>query len=450
MDEFILKVGRAIDSNSLDPLSDCTSADVIVALSGGADSVALLIALKALGYKCVAAHCNFHLRGTESDRDMEFANSMAKIYAKDYKCVNFDVETYKNTHGISAEMACRELRYDWFRKLSEEYGGIPVAVAHHRDDNEETLFLNLLRGTGITGLCGMKYRNDIFIRPLLNIGRKDILDFLQRNGIQFVIDSSNLKNDVKRNRLRNVILPVIREQFPDADSGILHTMDDLLRNNSLYIEVVSIMGKRYVDENGRINVASMVGEIENSAMLLYELIRDKGFSFLQAQDVVRFPLVSGRLFYSRKYKALLDRGILILSYNEEIQENIITFQIGEDGKGAPVPFSSKFVSRGEMRPDRSGNTLYLDASMLNDAPVFTLRGWRNGDRLHPFGMKGSRLVSDIMTDAKLSLNDKKRVRVLEVNGRLLWVVGLRTSSYYPVTANVDKVLCITYGRDDRF
>lgn len=445
MDEFFLKVERNIASESLIKSSVDDAPDVIVALSGGADSVALLVALNVLGYKCVAAHCNFHLRGEESDRDTDFAQSISKIYAVNFRCVHFDVENYKKNHGVSTEMACRELRYDWFRELSGEYGGIPVAVAHHRDDNEETLFLNLLRGTGITGLCGMRFRNDIFIRPLLNLGRREIEDFLQRRGISFVTDSTNLENDVKRNRLRNIILPALREQFPDADAGITRTMSDLSRNRSLYMEAVAAMGAHYLDAQGRIDVASIVGEVQNSAMLIYELIRDRGFSFLQAADIVRFPQVSGRRFYSRGYQALLDRGTLIISSDEEIPDEIVTFKIERSGDGVPEPMLVKFINRGDMRPDRSGNTLYLDASLLDENPVFTLRGWRSGDRIQPFGMKGSRLVSDIMSDAKLSLDDKKRVRILEVNGKVLWVVGLRTSRHYPVTDEVESVLCITCG-----
>jgi len=443
MDEFILKVEQNIARESLLDTADCSLPDVLVALSGGADSVALLVALNDLGYRCVSVHCNFHLRGMESDRDMDFVQSISEIYAVDCKCVHFDVENYKKINGVSTEMACRELRYDWFRKLSAEYGGIPVAVAHHRDDNEETLFLNLLRGTGITGLCGMRFRNGIFIRPLLNVGRREIETFLQSRGISFVTDSTNLENDVKRNRIRNIILPSLREQFPDADSGIVRTMSDLSRNRSLYMEAVAAMGARYLDPHGHIDVASIAGEVQNSAMLLYELIRDKGFSFLQAADIMRFPQMSGRRFYSRGYQALLDRGTLIVSRDEEIPGDIATFKIGRSGEGVPGPLYAKFINRGDMRPDRSGNTLYLDASLLDEEPVFTLRGWRYGDRIQPFGMKGSRLVSDIMSDAKLSLDDKKKVRILEVNGKVLWVVGLRASRHYPVTEKVESVLLIT-------
>ncbi|MCM1094128.1 MAG: tRNA lysidine(34) synthetase TilS [Lachnospiraceae bacterium] len=445
MDEFFLKVERNIASESLIESSVGDAPDVIVALSGGADSVALLVVLNQLGYRCVSAHCNFHLRGEESDRDMDFAQSISGIYACDFKCVHFDVENYKKSHGVSTEMACRELRYDWFRKLSAEYGGIPVAVAHHRDDNEETFFLNLLRGTGITGLCGMRSRNGIFIRPLLNVGRNEILDFLEKQGISYVTDSTNLENDVKRNRLRNIILPAIREQFPDADTGILHTMSDLTRNRSLYAEAVAAMGERYIDPQQRIDVALMAKEVRNSAMLLYELIRDRGFSYLQAVDVMRFPQTSGRRFYSRGCQALLDRGMLLISAGGEMPSDVVTFNIGRDGHGVPEGLKAKFISRGELRPDRSGKTLYLDASLLDDDPVFTLRGWCAGDRIQPFGMKGSRLVSDIMSDAKLSLNDKQRVRLLEVNGKVVWVVGLRASRHYPVTEDVGSVLCLTCG-----
>ncbi len=444
MDEFILRIGQEIDSESLIARRENGSADVIAALSGGADSVALLVVLKELGYRCVAAHCNFHLRGEESDRDMNYAEKIAALYACDYRCIHFDVEKYKKEHGVSTEMACRELRYDWFRRLSEEYSGIPVAVAHHRDDNEETLFLNLLRGTGLTGMCGMRAKNGIFVRPMLKVGRNEIEEFLAERSIPFVVDSSNLENDVKRNRLRNVVLPTLRKQFPDADAGIQHTISDLTRNQSLYHEAVNVLSKKYIDASGRISVALMSDEVENSSMLLYEMIKARGFSYLQACDVMKSPFSSGRRFYSRTHEMTVDRGTVILETRDEIgEEPEIHFTIDEKGGGAPDGFVARFVKREEMVPDRTGKTIYMDAAVLNQEPEFTLRGWREGDRIRPYGMRGSRLVSDIMTDAKLSLNEKRRIRILEVNGEIAWVVGLRASRHYPVTHETDNVLSIT-------
>ena len=445
MDEFIFKIKDEIASRSLIERRGNDAADVIVALSGGADSVALLIVLNELGYRCVAAHCNFHLRGEESDRDMDYAEQIAAMYAYDFRCIHFDVKNYKKKYGVSTEMACRDLRYDWFRRLSDEYGGIPVAVAHHRDDNEETMFLNLLRGTGLTGLCGMRPKNGIFVRPLLTVGRDDIEKFLNGRAIPFVVDSSNLENDVKRNRLRNVVLPAIRNQFHDADAGIAHTISDLNRNRSLYEEAIGILGRKYIDGAGRILVSLMVEEMENADMLLYELIKGSGFSYLQACDVVKDSLSSGRRFYSRTHEMIIDRGKLIVEARTEMDDDCeIRFSINRDGGTLPDGFTVKFIERGEMRPDRACRTIYMDASVLDAVPEFVLRGWRKADRIQPYGMRGSRLVSDIMTDAKVPLNEKRRVRILEADGVILWVVGLRASRHYPVIDDTKTVLCISW------
>ncbi len=445
MDEFILKVDNEIVSGALIKRSESGTADVIVALSGGADSVALLVSLNNLGYKCVAAHCNFHLRGEESNRDMNFSKETASLYAIEFKCIHFNVEDYKKKHGVSIEMACRDLRYDWFRKLSAEYGGIPVAIAHHRDDNEETFFLNILRGTGISGLCGMKRRNGIFIRPLLGTSRNEIISFLSHHSINYITDSSNLENDVKRNKLRNIILPSLRAQFPNADIGILHTISDIGRNYGLYHEAVQMMAAKFVDGRNEIDVLSLSKEIKNASMLLYEMIREKGFTFSQACDMIEHPCGSGRTFYSRDYHALLNRGKLIIMPKTDDHPECIEFHIGESYESIPLQLSIRFIDKEDMQPDRSGLSLYLDGSILADSPLFTLREWKAGDRIHPFGMRGSRLVSDILTDAKIPLNEKHKIKVLEANGKILWVIGLRTSRHYPITENTSSVLFIRWN-----
>lgn len=428
-------------------------APIIVALSGGADSVALLAALSESGYKCIAAHCDFHLRGEESERDRRHAQSVADMLDADYEEVHFDVEEYRRRHGVSVEMACRELRYNWFRGLSGRHGGIPVAVAHHHDDNVETMFLNLLRGTGISGLTGMKPRNGIIIRPMLEATRVQIEDYLSSKGIDYVVDSTNLQNDVKRNRIRNLVLPLIHSQFPDSDRGFTSTMDNLSRTDSLYRELISERRSRYVSDSGsRIDIARLTSEIQEAPTMLYELIRDRGFNYTQSANIISAHLSgtsSGRRFYTSGWTALLDRGSLVIRHNDSHGNDAESFTINLDDTSLQAPgITVSHIENDALQFDRSGMTLFLDPSAMDGKPQFEIRHWREGDRMAPFGMKGTRLVSDIFSDAKLSVSDKRKTWILTRNGMILWVIGLRTSRHFCVTDHSGKVIRIRFQNDN--
>lgn len=413
---------------------------VVVALSGGADSVALLSVLVSLGYRCVAAHCNFHLRGSESDRDCRHAAAVADSLG--VKCVikDFDVPAYEAAHGVSTEMACRELRYEWFEQVRVEYGAAAIAVAHHRDDNIETFFLNLLRGTGIAGLSGMSPRNGYVIRPMLDCTRADVEKYLGEQELGYVTDSTNRQNDFKRNRLRNLILPMIREQFPGADDAIASTVSLLRENEAVYREAINAKDACYRRGN-RVDVKSLAANEKNAVTVLFEILRPFGFNATHAGDIIASAGVSGRRFRSRSHVALLNRGELVLSETDgdcavaaEDEEYEIDMT---GGVSHPVSLDVTIVdgcgSRHELTAD--SRTLILDGTVLDGNPRFVLRRWRKGDRLAPFGMKGTKKVSDIFSDAKLSLNEKSKVWLLTRNGEILWIVGMRASRHFPVTAD---------------
>ena len=423
---------------------------IIVALSGGADSVALLSALSALGYRCVAAHCDFHLRGDESERDRRHAEATAKALGADYEEIHFDVNEYRRVHRVSMEMACRELRYDWFRRLSDRCGGAPVAVAHHSDDNAETMFLNLFRGTGISGLTGMRQRNGIIIRPMLDATRAQIESYLDDAGIGYVVDSSNLENDVKRNRIRNVIMPEICRQFPDAKSGISATMDNLERTDALYRELLHGHAADFLLDGERaIDLKALVAEIGEASTMLYEMIRDKGFNYTQAANIIsahHSGTSSGRVFHADGWRAVLDRGILHLREAECDDGAQTSYRLDLTCDGIQPPgIEVSRIGRDELKFDRTGLTLFLDAEVLEGEPEFEVRRWREGDRMAPFGMKGTRLLSDIFSDAKLSVDDKRKVWLLTRNGLILWAVGMRTSRHFAVTDHTASIIRLRYS-----
>lgn len=440
MDKFILKIAESIEAEQLIPRQEPPRHEVIVALSGGADSVALLSALSSAGYRCVAAHCDFHLRGEESERDRQFSENIARKCDTTYREIHFDVPSYKLTNGVSTEMACRELRYKWFAELSAEYGGIPIAVGHHREDNEETLFLNLLRGTGIRGITGMKRRNGNIIRPMLDSTRQDIEAYLKRAELEYIVDSSNLVNDVKRNRLRNIVLPTLHSEFPDSATGIDRTLTDMSRNAALYEELIAAAARKYTDGD-TINLSAIKHDVSNASTMLFELLRDYGFNYSQAADIIDRAHQSGRQFHSSTHTALIDRGQLIVKPDLTVKNVGAGIDFTLSG---PIPegLSVTIIPRSEVTFDRSGMTLYLDGALLDTDPTFTLRQWQHGDRIAPFGMKGSRKISDLLSDAKLPLTAKQHVHVLALNDTILWVIGMRSSRHFPITTNTANVIRI--------
>ncbi len=439
MNRFIEKVQAYISANGIFRPGQ----PVLVGVSGGADSVALLVTLHCLGYRCKAVHCNFHLRGEESRRDYLYSKIISEKYADDFQHKDFNVPEYKAIHGVSTEMACRDLRYAWFKELSDKNGHIPIAVAHHLDDNIETLFLNLLRGTGINGTHGMSPRNGIVARPFLSVTRKEILEFLKEEEVDYITDSSNLINDVKRNKLRNIVLPVVKGQFPDAEKGLTASLNNLRNNDSLYEEMLRIISSRYITADG-IAVTDIIHDMDNSTLLLYEIIKDKGFNFTQASDMIEAARhgTSGKQFHSPKHVAILDRGRLKIASVTATDNDNYNVDLQSSGIDYPVGLHISRITPKEMVIDRSGKIVYLDGRILNDSPTLTLRRWQDGDRIHPYGMKGSKLVSDVFSDLKLSILDKQKVWLLCDNEKILWIIGIRGSKFYPVTDTTEEVIRI--------
>ncbi len=444
---FEEKVEHTIESHSL--MGD--DGRVIVALSGGADSVALLSVMTALGYHCIAAHCDYHLRGEESERDRIHAEDMARRHGAVYVEKHFDASTYSAGRGVSLEMGCRELRYEWFAELSRSNGNISVAVGHHNDDNVETVFLNMLRGTGLTGLTGIKPRNGIVVRPLLDVTRREVLDYLADKGLTYVTDSTNLLNDVKRNRLRNVLLPAIRAYFPDANTTLTRSVHNLTSNLNLYQEMVEKCAAAYRGKYGEIDVRGLAAGISNAVTLLYELLRGYGFNGMQCKDIIDAASAAGsRRFFAGDYVGIMHRGILtVRSCKVALTAGVESYTLAvDDASTWPEGFTIERIAASEVVYDRSGNTLYLDMAKLAGRSI-VVRRWRIADRVAPFGMSGTRLVSDLFSDAHYSPDDKERAWIVTAGGQIVWVVGLRTSRHMTLTARSTEALKITFDRCDK-
>lgn len=431
-EQFINKVKIFIEKGSLID----ASMPVLVTLSGGADSVALLRVLLELGYDCRAAHCNFHLRGDESNRDERFVAELCQKLGVPLEIKHFDVPAYISAHGVSMEMACRELRYDWFEELRQAHGCSCIAVAHHSDDNIETFFLNALRGTGIAGLTGMKPRNGVVVRPLLCVSRAEILEWLGETGQDYVTDSTNLENDAKRNRLRNIVLPALYKEFDGAKQALLTTIENMRQCNGLYHESIGVMRNIVSDREGDSIVIDLeiLNSFDNRGMLLYEILKPLGFNYEQCNDMLTSAV--GRHFFSSSHKATINRDTIDVFLLQSRDENVYVVNLESDKIFEPIALEINHVADEMFSPDMvDGKCSVAFSNDILQCSEVVLRHWREGDRFKPFGMNGSKLVSDLFTDLKLSEKEKNETWLLEADGEIVWVLGYRSSQSFKVSSD---------------
>ena len=429
----------------------------LAAVSGGADSIVMLRVLLHLGIKCEVAHCNFHLRGNESDRDEHFVLDLCNQLGVKCHKADFNVGEYERVHRVSTEMACRDLRYEWFAKLVDGGGFGGVVVAHHSDDNIETFFLNILRGTGITGLTGMQpisYNRVPILRPMLAVSRSDIEAYAAAIGQDYIIDSTNKENVVKRNRLRNVILPALREQFPDTDTAILHTIGNMRDCDKLYRHEIESISKSHIDTShlpAKIALCDFIDSYiadGSAGTLMFELLRPYGYNYAQSTDIVDAYTsscgnASGQTFVSGSHQASLSRGVLYIMLTGDDSDLDKEYEISLDNDiFHPTPITVKHISGIPFSPKGiDGKTSVCFSTEILGSRL-KLRHWREGDRFRPFGMKGSRLVSDLFSDQKLSTMEKRLVWLLTADEEIVWILGFRASANFPVPKGANEYISL--------
>lgn len=393
---------------------------VLVALSGGADSTALLLILKELGYKLHALHCNFHLRGEESNCDQAFVEELCQQQGVPLSVRHFQTEEEAKRRGVSIEMAARELRYDWFREELRRLKSSYVAVAHHRDDQAETLLLNLLRGTGLRGLAGMSPNHDGIIRPLLCLSREDILQYLESRGQTYVTDSTNSERIAQRNCLRLDIIPLLRNINPAAVEHLCLASENVRQSIPFYIKGIEAAFK----ELG-ITETSFPLSALSSQTLLHEWLAGKGFNRAQEEEMLRAEESAvGKMWQSETSTVLRERKELLLS---PLLRNLELPQIKQE-----------LVS---CIDETGPNIAYFDADLLK-SPI-EIRPVQNGDAFVPFGMKDRKLVSDYLTDRKLNRFEKARQFVATCGNDIIWLIGHRSDNRYRVTDKTALILKLT-------
>ena len=416
---------------------------VLVALSGGADSVALLLVLHNLGYRCEAIHCNFHLRGEESNRDEAFVTALCQKLGITLYIVHFNTTEHAKAHGISIEMAARELRYEAFEKQRKQSGAQVIAVAHHRDDSAETLLLNLIRGTGIKGLRGIQPKNGYIIRPLLCVGRDDIIDYLKWRGEDFVTDSTNLTSDYTRNKIRLEVVPKLAEINPSIKESLAQTTQRISEAELIYRHAIEEAVKRIKKENC-IYIEPLKREVAPTT-LLHEMLSPLGFNSAQVEDIYNSIVSEGsRQFTTAGWCVTKDRNKFIITPKEQFEQADITLpHEGSVETPQGVIIVTQAVFNGDIPKQR--NIACLDIEKLH-LPL-TLRKVHNGDRFAPFGMRGTKLVSDYLTDRKKSLIEKQaQLVVTDAKGEIVWLVNERPSSRCCIGESTKRILILEWWK----
>lgn len=415
---------------------------VLVALSGGADSVALACVLQDLGYKIEAAHCNFCLRGAESDRDEAFVTDFCqrRKIVLHRRC--FSTHAYAHEHHVSIEMAARTLRYDFFEQLLQERELDCVAVAHHREDNTETVLLNLLRGTGIRGLRGIQYRNGKVVRPLLDVSRQEIEDYLAECHQDYVTDSTNLQDEVQRNKIRLNVMPRMREIYPNADESIHQGARRLSDTFRIYEYGMDLLMQQVV--HGNKILLEELNRTPAPETVLYEILSRMDFNPAQVAAIYEQQGgESGKVYESATHRLLRDREALVFEKKavrpvrlEKVLPLEGIMRVTDD---VTFLISRSSYSSGGPLP-REKNVICMDLDKVEFPLV--VRTPQTGDRFMPFGMKGMKLVSDFLTDLKKNVFEKERQLLVCSGDKIAWVVGERPDDRFRVTEHTRHILRI--------
>lgn len=436
-----------IDQNNLIQRSD----EVLLAVSGGIDSVVMLDLFEKLGVKYAIAHYNFKLRGDESDDDEKLVKELSKKYKVDVFVDSCNTKEFARNNGLSVQEAARDLRYTWFNKICKENNYSSIAVAHNNDDNIETFFINLFRGAGVKGLKGIPVKRQNIIRPLMFATRAQIEKYAQEHNLVFREDSSNKSDDYLRNKIRHHLIPVMEEISPGFDEAINKSIDNLNEADLLMRSIINEKKQQLFISNTGETVKIDLKELQKLTPIkiwLYYLLSEFCFT-RKITDAVCLSLENenrtGLKFSSSEYELLIDRDYLLI---RKIAERSSTkqFAISLDKNAVSEPIKI-VIEHHNYSPEfvfsHSNNVAYFDAHKLSFPLV--IRKWEHGDRMIPFGLKGSKLISDILIDNKVDLFVKEDTYVVTTNKKIIWLVGHRSSDKFSVTNSTKKIYMMKLG-----
>ena len=450
--DLLLSYTDFIEQNGLFALKD----NLLLAVSGGIDSVVLAHLTSKAGYSFGIAHCNFGLRGEESQRDESFVRELAQALAVPLFIRRFDTKGYAAENKVSIQVAARELRYSWFWEILAgrgredlQKGGADPAMpfqylmtAHHKDDNIETVLMNFCKGTGIAGLRGMLPRQERLVRPLLFASREEIEAYAREYKLQWVEDSSNEETKYTRNYFRKAIIPAMDKIFPQVRENISNNIERFKEVAELYSQAVEVIKKKLIEVSGS-EVRVPVLKLEKSSprrTLIYEIIKEYGFTAHQVEEVEKLlTSESGRYITSSSHRVLRNRAWLIISPLAVIKDQIVVVtQEEEEAIFDESRLRLKWLEGGEVKLSTDNSMATLDASEIQFPLI--IRKWKEGDYFYPLGMRKKKKLARFFIDLKLSKLDKEKVWVVESHKKIVWVIGYRIDDRFKITPHTSKVL----------
>ena len=423
---------------------------LLLAVSGGVDSVVLCELCKQAGFDFAIAHCNFKLRGEESERDEQFVRELAKMYNVEIFIKQFETEKYAVQNKAGIQEAARNLRYEWFKELVQlqtiNYKlQTKLVTAHHANDNIETLLLNFFKGTGISGLRGILPKHEKIIRPLLFARKEELLGFAKENNLRYVEDSSNTSDKYTRNYFRNQLIPSIQKVFPQAEDNLLDNIKRFKDTEILYRQSILLHTKRLLEQKGEETHIPILKLLKSEPLetIIYEIITNFGFTSHQTEEIIKLlQSESGKYVQSSTHRILKNRNWLIISPNNtRLAENVL---IEENDKA--IQFANGILKIEKLIADNFQLSTVNSIAMLDADEIefpLLLRKWKQGDYFYPLGMKKKKKLSRFFIDQKLSLTEKENVWVLEMNKKIIWITGRRIDDRFKTTPNTKNILKIT-------
>ena len=416
---------------------------MLIAISGGIDSVVLTHLCHALGLNFSLAHCNFNLRAEESHKDEAFVLELAEALDVEVFIQNFDTEAYAKAHKRSIQMAARELRYDWFKELAEELQFDYILTAHHADDNLETFLINFTRGTGLNGLTGIPMIKNNIVRPLLSFSRAQIETFAKKENILWREDASNASRKYLRNKLRHEVVPILKEINPQLLDSFQNTLVNLNDTADIVEESLDAFSKRAIQSIDKFGITYKISEfkkVHNPKAYLYEIF--KGYGFTEWNDIVNLlEAQSGKLVRSNSHRLIKHRDFLILTDLGNSAQSKEALFINELANDIETPIGELSFENVEGLFDVSKSTIFVDKDVLKFPLEFRL--WKEGDIFQPIGMTGKKKISKYLKDEKVSLVEKENTWILASDNKVVWLVGKRADDRFKVTKNTKNIIKVT-------
>ncbi len=417
---------------------------VLLTVSGGIDSIVMCEIFSKAGLNFAIAHCNFQLRGNESNEDELFVKQLAEKYKVPFFYKRFNTSSYANKKGVSIQMAARELRYEWFEEIRKKKKLDYIATAHHQDDSIETFFINLIRGTGISGLHGILPKQGKIIRPLLFTTKNDIETYAKKYKLTFREDSSNASDKYVRNKIRHHVIPVLKELNPDLENAMNATIQRLRDVELIYKNEIRNMRAKIVKEEKNSTIISIdqLKKLKPATTYLYEFLKPYNFNASAVETIIdSLDGESGKQFYSTTHRLVKDRdGLIVESQKSKVKSQKSKIQIKKDQKeliidGRKLKFKTLVTTNYKLQTTNSSANIDFEKLKF----PLEIRKWEKGDAFYPLGMKGKKKLSDFFIDKKLSISQKENTWLLTSAGKIVWVIGLRIDDRFKITLKTKKI-----------